>query len=640
MAQSRPHKRTREAEDARAEFDHDHWAQLRPCAACHEVVLYFDGSFQALEREEAIAVFTELEPAFVKFRQAEQAAVSHTDASAVEAFIFQVGVMFRSFEQMYTGFSTGRFNALKSAFIQGKPPANWLKETFRIPDVRTKITNPFDLAPSAFQSVSPPSPIPPPPKKHRPTQPAPEPFPDEDLPIQEDSPALRRSTRDPRPPPRGNYRAQNAEVVVETPAASSSKKAGKTRQSDPVPDSPQPTSKTHDESDDNSVQVIAKPSDLQPVETPGEFDPAAIEKANLRFKGKGSKVLGNLPPAPPIAPTVVAKHLVASAALPAEDARSLFPCYDCLSRGRICVYAGPRKRCYNCIKSGQTCTLRANSHQAMIALDRLEPILVTTSRRFNSHLKTITRTGRLVQLHQDLAAMHLQQYVDDLQEFAFEFFQAEKALTADHFNARFEDYEMQDAIRDLFAAFDITFESALEHFKSVNPVGTILEDETGDAKSVLPEAAQAHDEPNDPDADLSVDTPGPRPAPKSSVTGTAPVKFGPPKNVPRTDSSVRPQPNPFAREPRDLGSIGREASPFFNTLLTEAPTSPNVDQLNDNMGGGGRGRTIWGGKRRHSVRLLAASFKTWPYSELSCSLTVSGIALLIPTYRTNNLLSS
>ena len=67
MSQSRPPKRKLDNEDPRAEFDHDHWAQLRPFNACHEVALYFDGSFQKLDRDEAIAVFMELEPAFVSF---------------------------------------------------------------------------------------------------------------------------------------------------------------------------------------------------------------------------------------------------------------------------------------------------------------------------------------------------------------------------------------------------------------------------------------------------------------------------------------------------------------------------------------------------------------------------------------------
>ncbi|KAJ7765486.1 hypothetical protein DFH07DRAFT_955731 [Mycena maculata] len=577
MSQSCPPKRKLDNEDPRAEFDHDHWAQLRPFDACHEVALYFNGSFQKLDRDEAIAVFMELEPAFVNYRQAEQAAVSHTDASAVEDYIFQVGIMFRSLEQMYMGFSKDRFAGLKNSFIQREPPSQWLKETFKIPETRTRVVNPFDLPPAVFKNpVSSSS---------------------------EDSPALRHSTRDPRPPPRANYQAKNAEVVLDTPAPSSSKKASKSRQVDPVPDLPPPTFKTYDESDDDSVQVVAKPGDHHPVEHPGEFDPAAIEKANLRFKGKGSKVLGSLPPAPPIAPTVVAKHLVALAALPAEDTRSLFPCYDCLSRGRICIYSGPGKHCYNCIKSRQTCTLRASSHQAMIMLDRLEPILATTSCRFNSHLKAITRTGRLVQLHQDLAAMHLRQYVDDLKEFAFEFFQAETALPTDHFNTRFEDFETQDAIRDLFAAFDITFKSVLEHFKSVNPVGTILEDKTGDTvhlppqhpslatplerleKVVLPKAAQAHDKPDDSDADLSMETPGHRSGPasalKSILTGTAQVKFGPLRNVPRTKSPTRPSlssvvlptpPNLFVTQPRIFSSLGREA------LTSPGPEAEPVDE--------------------------------------------------------------
>ncbi|KAJ7733401.1 hypothetical protein DFH07DRAFT_968014 [Mycena maculata] len=573
MSQARPQKRKVDNEDVRAEFDRDHWAQLRPCEACHEVALYFDGSFQDLDRGEATTVFTGLEPAFVKYRQAEQAAVDHTDASAVEDFIFQVGVMFKSFEQMYTGFAKDQFHDLKKVFIQREPPSHWLKETFRIPETHTRIPNPFDLAPSTFKNVgsSPP-----------------------DLPTEENS-APPRSTRDTRPPLCANYQAKNAEVVLDTPAPSSSKKASKSRQVDPVPDSPPPTFKTYDESDDDSVQVVAKPGDHHPVEHPGEFDLAAIEKASLRFKGKGSKVLGSLPPAPPIAPTVVAKHLVSSAALPAEDTRSLFPCYDCLSRGRICVYSGPGKHCYNCIKSGQTCTLRTSSHQAMIALDRLELILATTSRRFNSHLKAITCTGRLVQLHQDPAAMHLRQYVDDLKELAFEFFQVEKSLPTDHFNARFEDFETQDAIRDLFAAFNITFESALKHFKSVNPVGTILEDKTDDTrleKVVLPEAAQAH---NEPDANLSMETPGHRSGPasalKSIATGPAQVKSGPPRNVPRTKSPAQPSlssaalpppPNPFATQPRDLSSLGREASTSPGAL-----PSPEAEPVDAH--GGGRG---------------------------------------------------
>ncbi|KAJ7780790.1 hypothetical protein DFH07DRAFT_950008 [Mycena maculata] len=603
---SRPQKRKVDNEDLHAEFNHDHWAQLRPYEACHEVALYFDGSFQDLDRGEATAVFTELEPAFLKYRQAEQAAVGHTDASAVKDFIFQVGVMFKSFEQMYTGFAKDRFHDLKKVFIQHEPPSHWLKETFRIPEMRTRIPNPFDLAPSTFKNVGSSSPVRPLPKKHHAAPAAPEPISNEDLPTEENS-APRCSTRDTCPPPRTNYQAKNAEVVLDTPTPSSSKKASKSRQVDPIPDSPPPAFKTYDKSDDDSVQVVVKPGDHHPVEHPGDFDPAAIEKANVRFKGKGSKVLGSLPPAPPIAPTVVAKHLVASAALPTEDTRSLFPCYDCLSCGQICVYSGPGKRCYNRIKSGQTCTLRASSHQAMIALDRLEPILATTSRRFNSHLKAITCTGRLVQLHQDLTAMHLRQYMDDLKEFAFEFLQAEKALPTEHFNARFEDFETQDAIRDLFAAFNITFERALEHFKSINLVGTILEDETNDAvhlppqhpslatplerleKVVLPEAAQAHDEPGDPDADLSMETPGhrsgPASAPKSIVMRTAQVKFGPPKNVPRTKSPVRPSlssavlpppPNPFVTQPHDLSSLGQEASTSPGAL--PSPEAEPVDE--------------------------------------------------------------
>ncbi|KAJ7781730.1 hypothetical protein DFH07DRAFT_949433 [Mycena maculata] len=518
---------------------------------------------------------------------AKQAVVGHTDANAVEDFIFQVGVMLKSFEQMYTGFAKDQFHDLKKVFIQREPPIG-------------------SRRPSGF------------PKRARG-------YPilsiNEDLPTEENS-APRRSTRDTRPPPHANYQAKNAEVVLDTPTSSSSKKASKSRQVNPVPDSPPPTVKTYDESDDDSVQVVTKPGDHHPVEHPGEFDPAAIEKAIVRFKGKGSKVLGSLPPAPPIAPTVVAKHLVASAALPAKDTRSLFPCYDCLSRGQIRIYSGPGKHCYNCIKSGQTCTLRASSHQAMIALDCLEPILAMTSRRFNSHLKAITRTGRLIQLHQDLTAMHLQQYVDDLKEFAFEFFQVEKALPTEHFNACFEDFETQDAIWDLFAAFNITFESALEYFKSINPVGTILEDETDNAvhlplqhpslatplerleKVVLPEAAQAHDKPDDPDTDLSMETSGhrsgPASAPKSIATGTTQVKFGPPRNVSRTKSPVRPSlsstvlpppPNPFATQPCNLSSLGREASTSPGALPSpEAePVDEPMEEVDENdQASGGR----------------------------------------------------
>ncbi|KAJ7782296.1 hypothetical protein DFH07DRAFT_949095 [Mycena maculata] len=222
---------------------------------------------------------------------------------------------------------------------------------------------------------------------------------------------------------------------------------------DPVPDSPPPTFKTYDKSDDDSVQVVAKPGDHHPVEHPGKFDPAAIEKANICFKGKGSKVLGSLPPAPPIAPTVVAKHL------------------------------------------------------------------------------------------------------------------------------------------------------------SINPVGIILKDKADDAvhlppqhpslatplecleKVVLPEAAQAHDEPDDPDANLSMETPGhrsgPASVPKSIAMGTAQVKFGPLRNVPRTKSPAQPSlssvvlpppPNLFATQPHDLSSLGWEASTSPGAL-----PSPKAEPVNEPM---------------------------------------------------------
>ncbi|KAJ7745023.1 hypothetical protein DFH07DRAFT_963567 [Mycena maculata] len=170
-----------------------------------------------------------------------------------------------------------------------------------------------------------------------------------------------------------------------------------------------------------------------------------------------------------------------TAALPAEDARSLVPCYDCLSRGRICMFAGINKRCYNCVRNGQACTNGAQPFPALVVLDCLKPILAMTSRRFNTHLKNLARASRLVQVHQEFVSQFLQDYLDSMKDFAFELFQAEKVLSPAHFKQRF-----QDTIRDLFKRFEITFEDTCEHYLLTHPVREILENDDSEAMHILP----------------------------------------------------------------------------------------------------------------------------------------------------------
>ncbi|KAJ7725435.1 hypothetical protein DFH07DRAFT_783022 [Mycena maculata] len=581
MSQLRPIKRKLNQEELRAVFNRDHWYFLHENDACHEVINYFDGSFTKLDRQEAVAIFSELEPAFVNYRTAEQNAVGHTDVSTVEDFIFQVGVMFRTLEQAFSGFSAGRFADLKKSFIEREPPK-----------VRTRVVNPFDLLPFAFKELGSHSSSAPPSKKSRSAPAAPVDS-DDNAPAANffyaigpwSWPSSQYSRQSPCPTL--NYRTQNAEVVIDTTAPSppSPKKTGKARQPIPPHGSPAPNSKTRYKSDEDSIQVVSKPADRHPVESPGEFNPSAVETANLRYKGRGSKVHGGLPSAPPIAPTVVPKHLVVSAVLPAEDARSLVPCYDCLSRGRICMFAGINKRCYNCVRNGQACTNGAQSFPAMVALDRLEPVLATTSRRFNTHLKNLARASHLVQVHQEFA---------------------EKVLSPAHFKQRF-----QDTIRDLFKQFEITFEDAREHYLLTHPVREILENDDGEAMHILP-------------VDSALTAPLERSAPpvlpdaiRASYSRhlchearwtaqdftpleSAPIvpsmKVGPPINA-RGDETPRPsvsslgsssKPNPFSRPPRDLQAINRELSapPSIATLHNEAPPSPEAEPVDDDMGGG------------------------------------------------------
>ncbi|KAJ7755031.1 hypothetical protein DFH07DRAFT_959598 [Mycena maculata] len=607
MSQLRPIKRKLDQEELCAVFDRDHWHFLRKNDVCHEVINYFDGSFAKLDHQEAVAVFSELEPAFVNYRTAEQNAVGHMDASAVEDFIFQVGVMFRTLEQSFSA------------------PKEWLKPTFRIPEVRTRVVNPFDISPSVFKELGSHSSSAPPSKKSRSAPAAPADS-DEDFPA-DPCPGLRRSTRDSRPVLCGNYKRLNAKVVIETPAPStpSPKKTGKARQPNPPPGSPSPTSKTRNESDEDSIQVIQKPADHHPVARPSEFDPSAIAKANLRFKGKGSK-----PSVPLIAPTVVPKHQVVLAALPAEDARSLVPCYDCLSRVRICMFTGINKRCYNCVRNGQACTNGAQSFPAMVALDRLEPVLATTSRRFNTHLKNLAHASRLVQVHQEFVSRFLQDYLDSMKDFAFEFFQAEKVLSPAHFKRRFQDTETQDTIRDLFKRFEITFEDACEHYLLTHPVEEILESDDSEAMHippvdpalasplersappVLPDAIRASystvDLSNSDMPDISVTrrtgllktlqsaVTGPSSRTLESVPVVPSMKVGPPIHA-RRDETPQPsvsslgsliKPNPFSRPPRNLQAINRELSapPSIATLRNEVPPSPEMEPVDDDMGEG------------------------------------------------------
>ncbi|KAJ7780119.1 hypothetical protein DFH07DRAFT_950174 [Mycena maculata] len=430
------------------------------------------------------------------------------------------------------------------------------------------------------------------------------------------SPGPRHSTRDSRPAPRGNYKCPNAEVVIETtaPSTPSPKKAGKPQQPNPPPGSPSPTSKTRDESDEDSIQVIQKPADRHPVARPGEFDPPAIVKANLRFKGKGSK-----PSVPLIAPMVVPKHLVVSVALPAEDARSLVPCYDCLSRGRICMFAGINKRCYNCVCNSQACTNGAQPFPALVALDRLEPILATTSRRFNTHLKNLARASCLVQVHQEFVSQFLQDYLDSMKDFVFEFFQAEKVLSPAHFKQRFQDTETQDTIRDLFKRSKITFEDAREHYLLTHPVGEILVNDNGKAMHILPvdpalaAPLERSAPPTLPDAirasystvDLSDSdmlaisatkragllktsqsaVAGPSSQPLESAPIVPSMKVGPPINAHRDET---PRPSVSSLGPRDLQAIDRELSapPSITTLCNEVPPSPEMELVDDDMGEG------------------------------------------------------
>ncbi|KAJ7780118.1 hypothetical protein DFH07DRAFT_950173 [Mycena maculata] len=139
MSQLRPIKQKLDQEELRAVFDRNHWYFLRENNTCQEI----------------------------NYRTAEQNAVGHTDASAVEDFIFQVGIIFRTLEQAFLGFSAGRFADLQKSFIERKPPEDWLKTTFRIPEVRTRVVNPFDLSPSAFKELGSQSSAAPPSKKSR-----------------------------------------------------------------------------------------------------------------------------------------------------------------------------------------------------------------------------------------------------------------------------------------------------------------------------------------------------------------------------------------------------------------------------------------------------------------------------------------
>ncbi|KAJ7724721.1 hypothetical protein DFH07DRAFT_971118 [Mycena maculata] len=377
-------------------FDHDHWALIRANSSFAEAITYFDGDFTQVSCADAIQLFELLKPTLSEFCQCEEAAVGHADASIIEDFIYQIYGAFRDCE----------------------PPERWFDEDFTIPEAHKHVENPFSQPPAARKALT-------------------------------ENPSLRCSIRDTRrppprptsPPPKTKPKGSAAPELVLT-----SRAAGKQRE---VASSPAPLStiahepEPNDDSDNNSIQIITEnASSIKLVPTLGEFDPKVIGQANTAFKPSKAQ-----PRAPSVAPTVVAKHLVTSAGLPAEDIRSLFPCFSCLARGYTCIYAGPRRRCFNCQKNGQTCNHAGKPHPVMVALDRLEPALGTTSRWFIAHLKQISRTGRLVQLHQDLVATYIQQYLDDLKEFAFEFFQAEMALLAEHFHTRFANSETEAEIK-------------------------------------------------------------------------------------------------------------------------------------------------------------------------------------------------
>ncbi|KAJ7758083.1 hypothetical protein DFH07DRAFT_958432 [Mycena maculata] len=604
-------------EELRAAFDHDHWALIRANSSFAEAITYFDGDFTQVSRADAIQPFELLEPTLSEFRQCEEAAVGHADASIVEDFIYQIYVLFNTFCSMFPGLEQGRFALLQEAFRDHKPPEKWFEEDFTIPEAHKRVENPFSQPPAARKalvmcrapSASPPA-APPPTKKACLPHTAVEPDSGSDFegPSTE-NPGLRRSIRDTRrPPPRPTSPPKTKAKAKPKGSAApevvlTSRAAGKQRK---VASSPAPLStiahepEPNNDSDNDSIQIITEnASSTKPVPTLGEFDPKVIGQANTAFKPSKAQ-----PRAPSVAPTVVAKHLVTSAGLPAEDIRSLFPCFSCLTRGYTCIYAGPGRRCFNCQKNGQTCNHAGKPHPVMVALDRLEPALGTTSRRFITHLKQISRTGRLVQLHQDLVATYIQQYLDDLKEFAFEFFQAEMALPAEHFHARFAASETEAEIKALFAQFEITFEDSLAHFQTINEIGGVFENADGEAvhhprqhpslktplarldPSLVPKSvrAVAFDPENPPsDRDLTQVTPIHRvvdlKAPKEVL-----ARFAPPSCPLVSSQAPVERLNPFARPPRDPNSLGRE--PSVPLSRHEGLPSPEVEPIDDDMGGG------------------------------------------------------
>ncbi|KAJ7721200.1 hypothetical protein DFH07DRAFT_972383 [Mycena maculata] len=475
---SRPSKHKLEVpsqEELRAAFDHDHWALFRANSSFVKAIAYFDRDFTQVTRADTIQLFELLEPTL--------------------DFIYQIYVLFDSFCRMFPGLEQDHFSLLKEAFRDRDPPQKWFDEEFTIPEAHKHVENPFSQPPVSLKTLvmcRAPS-APPPTKKVHSAQAVAEPDSGSDLESPPtENPGLRHSIRDTkRPPQRPSSPPSKAKSKPKPKGLSvpevvlSSHAAGK--QPD-VASSPVPLSsiaheqEPNDDSDNDSIQIISEnASSSKPVPTLGELDPKAIGQANSALKPSKAQLC-----APSVAHTVVAKHLVTSAGLPAEDIQSLFPCFSCITRGYTCIYAGPGRRCFNCQKNGQTCNHAGKAHPSMVALDRLEPDLSTTSRRFIAHLKQISRTGRLVQLHQDLVATYIRQYLDGLKEFAFEFFQAEMALPAAHFHARFADAETKAEIKALFAQFNITFADSLEHFKNVNELGDVFENNDGEAIHQLP----------------------------------------------------------------------------------------------------------------------------------------------------------
>ncbi|KAJ7781712.1 hypothetical protein DFH07DRAFT_764739 [Mycena maculata] len=613
-------------EELRAAFDHDHWALIRANSSFVEAITYFDGDFTQVSCADAIQLFELLEPTLSEFCQCEEAAMGHADASIVEDFIYQIYVLFDTFCSMFPGLEQGRFALLQEAFRDREPPEKWFDEDFTIPEAHKRVENPFSQPPAARKalgirrapSASPPA-APPPTKKARSAHTAGEPDSGSDFEGPSicfyftENPGLCRSIRDTRrPPPRPTSPPKTKAKAKPKGSTTSevmltSRAAGKQRE---VASSPAPLStiahepEPNDDSDNDSIQIITEnASSTKPVPTLGEFDPKVIGQANTAFKpskGKG-KIVKTLPHAPSVAPTVVAKHLVTSAGLPAEDIRA--GCPPPLVIPSILISAFHSRSSLVSVASREVTPVstRVPGGAALIVRRTARPATTRASPTRLWLLSTGSSPPWALPVV-DLVATYIQQYLDDLKEFVFEFFQAEMALPAEHFHARFTDSETEAEIKALFARFEITFEDSLAHFQTINEIGGVFENADGEAvhhpwqhpslktplarldPSLVPKSvrAVAFDPENPPsDRDLTQVTPIHRvvdlKAPKEVL-----ARFAPPSRPSVSSQAPIERLNPFARPPRDPNSFCRD--PFVPPSRHEGLPSPEVEPNDDDMG--------------------------------------------------------